>query len=72
MNCDVSKSTLSGSVICPSNKSYTHRAIFLASLAGQKSGVTRVLFSGDTMATIHACRAMGASLEILEIGRAHV
>ena len=66
MNCDVSKSTLSGSVICPSNKSYTHRAIFLASLAGQKSGVTRVLFSGDTMATIHACRAMGASLEILD------
>lgn len=63
MNCSVSKSVLSGSIICPPNKSYTHRAIFLASLAGQ-SHITNVLISGDTMATIQACRAMGASLDV--------
>lgn len=64
MNCSVSKSILSGSITCPPNKSYTHRAIFLASLAGKDSRVTNVLVSGDTMATVQACRAMGASLDI--------
>lgn len=64
MNCSVSKSILSGSITCPPNKSYTHRAIFLASLAGRDSRVTNVLVSGDTMATVQACRAMGASLDI--------
>lgn len=64
MNCSVSKSILSGSITCPPNKSYTHRAIFLASLAGRGSRVANVLVSGDTMATVQACRAMGASLDI--------
>lgn len=64
MNCSVSKSILCGSITCPPNKSYTHRAIFLASLAGKDSRVTNVLVSGDTMATVQACRAMGASLDI--------
>ncbi len=64
MNCSVSKSILSGSITCPPNKSYTHRAIFLASLAGRDSRVTNVLVSGDTMATVQACKAMGASLDI--------
>ena len=63
MNCKVEKSTLTGEVFCPSNKSYTHRAIFLASLAGNNSRVDNVLFSADTKATIETCRKFGAEIE---------
>ena len=35
MKCKIEKSKISGQIICPPNKSYTHRAIFLASLAGK-------------------------------------
>ena len=48
MICKVEKSKLSGNIVCPPNKSYTHRAIFLASLAGNNSKVNNVLFSEDT------------------------
>ncbi|MEJ2259624.1 MAG: 3-phosphoshikimate 1-carboxyvinyltransferase, partial [Nitrosopumilaceae archaeon] len=63
MSCRIEKSKLSGNLICPPNKSYTHRAIFLASLAGNGSKVENVLFSADTNATIDACRNFGAQLE---------
>jgi len=64
MNCKVEKSKLSGIIICPPNKSYSHRAIFLASLAGNSSKVNNVLFSSDTNATINACKNFGAQIEI--------
>ncbi|MGD8918286.1 MAG: 3-phosphoshikimate 1-carboxyvinyltransferase, partial [Nitrosopumilaceae archaeon] len=63
MSCRIEKSRLSGNLICPPNKSYTHRAIFIASLAGNGSKVENVLFSADTNATIDACRNFGAQLE---------
>lgn len=63
MKCKVEKSKLSGTLVCPPNKSYTHRAIFLAALAGKESRVENVLFSADTVATINACKNMGAELE---------
>jgi 3-phosphoshikimate 1-carboxyvinyltransferase len=63
MNCKVEKSKLSGSLVCPANKSYTHRSIFLASLAGKDSRVDNVLFSADTNATIKACQNFGAIIE---------
>ena len=63
MSCSVEKSKLSGSLICPPNKSYTHRAIFLAALAGKDSQVDNVLFSEDTQATINACINFGAQIE---------
>ena len=63
MNCKISKSQISGTVKCPANKSYTHRAIFLASLAGDESSVENVLFSADTNATIKACMDFGAEIE---------
>ena len=62
MNCKVEKSKLSGSIVCPPNKSYTHRAIFLASLAGNSSKVENVLYSADTIATINACKNFGAEI----------
>jgi 3-phosphoshikimate 1-carboxyvinyltransferase len=63
LNCKISKSQISGIVKCPANKSYTHRAIFLASLAGDESKVENVLFSADTNATIKACIDFGAEIE---------
>jgi 3-phosphoshikimate 1-carboxyvinyltransferase len=64
MNCKVEKSKISGEVNCPSNKSYTHRGIFLASLAGNNSKVENILLSADTKATIEACRKFGAIIEV--------
>jgi len=63
MSCRVEKSELSGHIICPPNKSYSHRAIFLASLAGDNSKINNILFSADTIATIEACRKFGAEIE---------
>jgi len=63
MSCKVEKSKLSGHIVCPPNKSYSHRAIFLASLAGNNSKIDNVLFSADTIATIEACRKFGAEIE---------
>ena len=63
MSCKIEKSELSGHIVCPPNKSYSHRAIFLASLAGNNSKIDNVLFSADTIATIEACRKFGAEIE---------
>ncbi len=64
MKCKVEKSKISGEITCPPNKSYSHRAIFLASLAGKNSTVENVLFSADTDATIDACKKFGADIKI--------
>ena len=64
MNCKVEKSKIKGIIDCPSNKSYTHRGIFLASLAGNNSKVENVLLSADTKATIEACEKFGAIIKV--------
>ncbi len=64
MNCKIEKSKIKGEINCPSNKSYTHRGIFLASLAGNNSKVENVLLSADTKATIEACKKFGAVIEL--------
>ena len=64
MNCKVEKSKIKGEINCPSNKSYTHRGIFLASLAGNNSKVENALLSADTKATIEACKKFGAVIEL--------
>ncbi|MGB1429800.1 MAG: 3-phosphoshikimate 1-carboxyvinyltransferase, partial [Nitrosopumilus sp.] len=64
MNCKVEKSKISGVIHCPPNKSYTHRGIFLASLAGNNSRVENILISADTKATIEACKKFGAVIEL--------
>ena len=61
MSCRVEKSKLTGSLVCPPNKSYTHRAIFLAALTGENSKIENVLYSADTLATINACKNLGAN-----------
>ncbi len=64
MKCKVEKSRLAGNIVCPPNKSYTHRAIFLASLAKGKSQIRNVLLSRDTIATIDACKKFGAKIQV--------
>jgi 3-phosphoshikimate 1-carboxyvinyltransferase len=59
----VRRSRLSGSVHCPSSKSYSHRAIAIGSLAEQQSTITHVLMARDTLATIAGCCALGADIK---------
>ena len=66
MNCEVEKSKISGELVCPPNKSYTHRAVFLASLAKGESIIKNALFSDDTNATIGACKKFGVEIKKLE------
>jgi len=64
MKCKVDKSILTGTITCPPNKSYSHRAIFLASMVDGKSTLRNVLLSRDTLATVNACKIFGAKIEI--------
>lgn len=59
----VRKSKIGGSVRCPSSKSYTHRAIAIASLAERQSSITNALLARDTLATLVGCQALGAVLK---------
>jgi len=54
---------LSGSVAVPGDKSISHRAIILASLAIGESQLTGLLDSADVQATANAMHAMGATIE---------
>lgn len=62
MNCNIEKSKISGKIVCPPNKSYTHRAVFLATLAKGESVIKNILHSADTDATIEACEKFGAKI----------
>lgn len=64
MKCKIEKVLLAGSIDCPPNKSYTHRAIFLSTLAKGQSKISNVLLSRDTLATINACKNFGAQIKI--------
>jgi 3-phosphoshikimate 1-carboxyvinyltransferase len=55
---------LRGTVEAPPSKSCTHRAIIIASLADGKSTIKNALVSADTLASVNACRAIGAKIEI--------
>jgi 3-phosphoshikimate 1-carboxyvinyltransferase len=61
----VRRSKIRGSIRCPSSKSYTHRAVAIASLADSKqsSVITNALLARDTLATIASCRALGAEIK---------
>ncbi|MGH9934216.1 MAG: 3-phosphoshikimate 1-carboxyvinyltransferase [Nitrososphaerales archaeon] len=63
VSVEVRRSKISGSVTCPPSKSYTHRAVAIASLAVGESTVTNPLLARDTIATINACRVLGSDLK---------
>ena len=54
---------LKGEVTPPSDKSISHRAIMLASLAKGKSEITGFLRSEDTMCTVNVFRALGVDIQ---------
>ena len=58
----IQRSQLSGTASCPSSKSYTHRAIFLAALSEGESKIHNPLISRDTLSSINACRAIGPQI----------
>jgi 3-phosphoshikimate 1-carboxyvinyltransferase len=66
----ITPSTLTGEVSAPPSKSYTHRAVILASLAAGESLIENPLLADDTRYTIEACRALGADIAIESDGLA--
>lgn len=65
MRAIIKKSKLSGEVLAPPSKSYTHRAVVLASLS-RESEIENPLIARDTRATIRACEKIGAEIEFDE------
>jgi len=53
---------LTGTVNAPSSKALTHRALIAASLSDGRSKIKDPLICDDTLATIDACRMMGAEI----------
>ncbi|MER3407353.1 MAG: 3-phosphoshikimate 1-carboxyvinyltransferase, partial [Nitrososphaera sp.] len=75
VSIQVKKSSIAGAVRCPSSKSYTHRALAIASLAPSSSDdafstITNALLARDTLATLACCRALGAEIESRREGKA--
>lgn len=64
MKAIIYPSKISGEISAPPSKSYTHRAVILASLADGKSQIKNALISDDTKATISACRLLGAKIRL--------
>ncbi|MEM2237338.1 MAG: 3-phosphoshikimate 1-carboxyvinyltransferase [Candidatus Caldarchaeum sp.] len=63
MTVSVKPSKVEGVVEAPPSKSYTHRAVALASLAEEKSIVRKPLISRDTQATINASKMLGVEIK---------
>ncbi len=63
MIAKIKKSDVWGSVEAPPSKSYTHRSIVIGSL-GRYSKIEKPLLSADTLATVDACRALGAEISV--------
>ena len=64
MKIKITPSAVTGEVSAPPSKSYTHRAVIVASLAAGESVIENPLLSDDTLYTINACRSLGADIEL--------
>ena len=64
MNVIIHPRKLKGEVSIPPSKSLSHRAIIAACLAEGKSIIDNVILSKDIIATIDACKALGADVVI--------
>lgn len=63
MNITIRNSIVSGNVTAPASKSYTHRALILASLGTGTSTITHILESEDTLVTLTALKQLGVAIE---------
>ena len=59
---------LRGTLRCPGDKSLSHRAVILGTLARGETRVGGWLEAGDTMATLGACRKLGAEVHFGDDG----
>ena len=59
-------SQIGGVVKAPPSKSYSHRAVILASLANGTSRLYDMLYSEDTLASIRVCETLGAQINRTE------
>lgn len=64
MDIKIQPSLLKGRVKIPSSKSYSHRMLICAGLAGGKSVIKGISFSKDIEATISAMTALGAEFTV--------
>ena len=55
-------SEIGGVVKAPPSKSYSHRAVILASLSKGTSRLYDMLYSEDTLSSIRVCKALGAEI----------
>lgn len=62
----LNKNNTDGAVIAPPSKSFTHRAIMCAALASGISTIGNPLICEDSLATIDACRILGAKIKFAE------
>jgi len=58
----ITPSSVAGGTLAPPSKSYTHRAVILASLATGETKIENPLISDDTLHTIDACCSLGADI----------
>ena len=56
-------SDIGGVVKAPPSKSYSHRAVILASLAQGTSKLYDMLYSQDVLSSINVCKALGAEIK---------
>lgn len=64
-------SFLSGSLLCPPDKSISHRALILNSMVGGEASVMNLLKSDDVFSTIRVLRHLGVHIEECD-GRYHI
>jgi len=63
MNLKLTPTKLKGAITPPPSKSYAHRALIAAALAGGVSTLNNLAFSQDITATLNCMAAMGAGVE---------
>lgn len=68
MDIKIFPSRISGTISAPPSKSFSHRAIFMASLASDVSIIKGISVSDDVNTTIAACRSLGANIQELDTG----
>ena len=59
---------LKGTITVPGSKSYTIRAMIIATLADGVSTLRNPLASEDTLAAVEACKVLGAEVDMTEAG----
>lgn len=66
MDIRIKPAPLAGTLLIPSSKSLTHRALICAGLSEDQSEIDNVLLSDDIQATVDALTALGAAIGIRE------